>query len=56
MRVLVKMVASPINNSDIMLSTSGSEGGGMVAAKGDKVTSLREGDWSCRPWDSHLDK
>ena len=43
--VLVKMVASPINSSDVMSSTSGSEGVGMVAAKGDKVTTLREGDW-----------
>lgn len=43
--VLVKMVASPINSSDLVSSTSGSEGVGMVAAKGDKVTALREGDW-----------
>ena len=47
--VLVKMVASPINSSDLITSTSGSEGVGMVAAKGDNVTSLREGDWVLPP-------
>ena len=47
--VLVKMIASPINSGDLVTSTSGSEGVGMVAAKGDKVTALREGDWVLPP-------
>ena len=52
--VLVKMIASPINSGDLVTSTSGSEGVGMVAAKGDKVTALREGDWVRASWHNGL--
>ena len=47
--VLIKMIASPINAMDVSTSKSGSEGVGMVAAMGDKVTGLREGDWVLPP-------
>ena len=47
--VLVKMIAAPINASDLSTTTSGSEGVGMVAAMGEKVTGLREGDWVFPP-------
>ena len=47
--VLVRMIASPINSGDLVSSTSGSEGVGMVASKGDKVTTLQEGDWVLPP-------
>lgn len=47
---LVKMVAAPINSGDLTSTKSGSEGVGMVAALGDKVTGLREGDWVFPPY------
>ena len=50
--VLVKMIAAPINSSDLAVTKSGSEGVGVVAAMGEKVTGLREGDWVFPPFGS----
>ncbi len=50
--VLVKMLAAPINSGDLAVTKSGSEGVGVVAAMGEKVTGLREGDWVFPPYGS----